>query len=325
MLSWIDGLLHNSSEKVHATGQRALKNLILHNPTDTIVLDECITKLYFTSFPEALESYLQVLSDILMSQSNVFIPYWQILSVLLCTLGHEESSIRMKSARLLRFFDESQPKQAKLQDLDISISDRTAAVYKKAQYEISQRLATRDDDDLAFNVFSESSKRYKLLQPDQQRNMVLAVLPWIKTINLQLDPNGGPTPASYMLLVNLFEITIVSTTSLHNEIQALWQALATGPHAGNVRLVLDFIIDLSLWGREQQYVEVARQIVVFLSSTPAGQRVIDFLLLQIGPETMISGKRQPMLVPAASLIKAFPYFANLPMAIRQSGNKNVSL
>lgn len=321
MFSWVDGLFHNPSEKAHAIGQRALKNMIMHNLQQPYFLDASISKLYFTSFPKALQSYLQVVSDLLMLETVVLIPYWKILSVLLCTLGHEESGIRMKSARLLRFFDEQQPKQAKLQDLDISVSDRTAAVYKKAQYEISQRLAIRDDNELAFNVFSELSEKYKYLQPDQQRNMVLAILPWIKTINLQLDPNGGPTANSYMLLVNLFEITIVSTTSLHNEIQALWQALATGPHAGNVRLVLDFIIDLSLHQRENQYVDVARQIVVFLSSTPAGQKVIDFLLLQIGPDVMVSGKRPPMSKPED--ITGFPYLANLPGAVRQSGSKQV--
>jgi len=323
MLSWVDGLFHNPSDEAQAIGQRALKNMILFNLQYPYLLYESMAKLYFVSFPKGLESYLQVVSDLLMGQPTVLVPYWRVLSVLLCTLGHEESGIRMKSARLLRFFDESQPKQAKLQDLDISISDRTAAVYKKAQYEISQRLAARDDDELAFNVFSESSKRFKFLQPDQQRNMVLAILPWIKTINLQLDPNGGPTANSYMLLVNLFEITMISTTSLHNEIQALWQALSTGPHAGNVRLVLDFIIDLSVYGREHQYVEVARQIVVFLSSTPAGQKVIEFLLLQIGPDAMVSGKRQPMVIPEN--LTGFPYLAELSATVRQRGTKQIAM
>ncbi|KAK5047402.1 Cell morphogenesis protein PAG1, partial [Cryomyces antarcticus] len=93
-----------------------------------------------------------------------------------------------------------------------------------------------------------------------------------------------------MLLVNLFEITVRCSTALHNEILALWQALATGPHAGNVQLVLDFIINLCLEKKEQNFVDYAKQIVVFLSGTPAGLKVVDFLLLQINPKAMVVEK-----------------------------------
>ena len=89
--------------------------------------------------------------------------------------------------------------------------------------------------------------------------MVAAILPWIQIIELKVDPNGGPTAQSYVLLANLFEITIKSSSALHNEVQALWQALATGPHAGNVQLVLDFIMSLCLDRREQNFVEYAKQ------------------------------------------------------------------
>jgi hypothetical protein len=127
-----------------------------------------------------------------------------------------------------------------------------------------------------------------------------------------------------MLLVNMFEITVSCGTALHNEIQALWQALATGPYGGNVQLVLDFIINLCLDKREQNYVDVSKQIVVHLSSTPAGLKVIEFLLLQITPRSMVSEKHKPTLPPpdAANL----PYLADLSAYHSlTSGNKQVSV
>jgi hypothetical protein len=42
-------------------------------------------------------------------------------------------------------------------------------------------------------------------------------------------------------------------------------ALSTGPHGGNVQLVLDFIISICLERKEQNFVEYAKQMVVFLS------------------------------------------------------------
>ena len=124
-----------------------------------------------------------------------------------------------------------------------------------------------------------------------------------------------------MLLVNLFEITVRSGNALHNEIQALWQALATGPYGGNVQLILDFIINLCLDKREQNYVDISKQIVVHLSSTPAGQKVVEFLLLQINPRSLVTEKREPAQPPADAI--NLPYLADLS-ALLPSSNKQVS-
>jgi len=270
---------------------------------------------------KSLESYFEVVVQVLTERDDFAPHFSRILSAGLYTLGNESNDLRVKSARLLRTLEERQHKSSKLQDLDVSVSDKTIAVYKLAQFEISRRLA-KQHTELAFHVFSEFSKYFTNLLPDHQRNMVAAMLPWIQTIELQLDPNGGPTANSYMLLVNLFEITIRCGTALHNEIQALWQALATGPHAGNVRLVLDFIISLCLEKREQNFVDYAKQIVVYLSSTPAGAKVIEFLLLQITPKAMVAEKREPSSIPPEAA--KFPHLANLDMVLpigTMGGNK----
>lgn len=284
-------------------------------------MERAIETLFLATTAKALESYIEVISDIFMGEEAPLIPYWLVLSALLFVLGDGESKTRMKAARLLRFFDDRQSKTAKLQDLDMSISDKTTAVYKKAQFEISQRLALQHQE-LAFYVFAEFAKHFKELHADNQRNMVLAILPWMKTVNLQLDPMGGPTAMSYVLMANLFEITIRCSSALHHEIQALWQALATGPYAGNVQLIVDFVMDLSLSRKNQNFTPYAKQIIVFLSTTPAGQRVIDFLLLQIGPSTMAQERSDfkiPLIEP-----ETLPYVADLSSAVA-GGPKQVSL
>jgi hypothetical protein len=150
--------------------------------------------------------------------------------------------------------------------------------------------------------------------------MVAAMLPWVQTIELQINADGGPTANSYMLLINLFEITVLCGNVLHNEIQALWQALATGPYAGNVQLILNFIINLCLEKREQNYVDFSKQIVVHLSSTPAGLKVLEFLLMQINPRNMVSEKREP--IPPPPWTANLPYLADLSKVL-PSSNKQV--
>lgn len=318
MLSWIDSIFENASDRTHTIGRRALTNIILHNREHPYLLDRAIEMCYLSKSAKALESYFEVVTQVLTQREDYTLPFWKVLSAGLYTLGHENSGLRVKSARLLRTLEAREQKNSKLQDLDISISDKTIAVYKLAQFETSRRLA-KQHADLAFLVFSQFSYYFKELHADHQRNMVAAMLPWIQTVELQVNPDGGPTANSYMLLVNLFEITVRCGTALHNEIQALWQALATGPYAGNVLLILNFIINLCLDKREQNYVDVSKQIVVHLSSTPAGLKVVEFLLLQINPRSMVSEKREPTPPPpdAANL----PYLADLSALLPSSGKQ----
>ena len=320
MLSWIDQIFDTISDKMHSIGRRALANLIIHNKSYPKLLEHCIDMCYMAEKPKALESYFEVASQVLIEHDDYSLAFWRILGAVLVMLGNEKSQIRMKSARLLRTMEQRQQKSSKLQDFDISISDKTTAVYKLAQFEISRRLA-KQHSELAFFIFSQFSKHYKNIPPDRQRNMVAALLPWIQSIELQLDPNGGPTAQTYMLLANLLEITTKSSSGLHNEVQALWQALATGPHGGNVQLVLDFVISLCLDRKEQSFIDYAKQIVVFLSSTPAGQKVVEFLLMQITPKNMVHPDR-PKLMEIPPDVLGLPYVADLGDAL-PIGNKQV--
>ncbi|KAI9829877.1 MAG: hypothetical protein M1819_005975 [Sarea resinae] len=320
MLSWIDNIFNTVSDRLHVIGRRALKNLIVHNKEYPYLLGRSIENCYLAETGTSLGSYAEVIGQVLSENENYPIPFWKLLGAGLFMLGNEKSEIRMRAAQLLRLLEERQQKTSKIQDLDISISDRTTAVYKLAQFEISKRLA-KQHSELAFLVFSEFTVYFKSLRPNHQRNMVAVILPWIQTMELQLDPNGGPTAQSYMLLANLFELTIRSGGVLHNEVQALWQALATGPYGGNIQVVLDFIISLCLDRREQNFVDYAKQIVVFLSSTPAGLKVVEFLLLQITPKAMVQEKRDPLAPPPEA--HSLPYLADLSLALpighKQSG------
>ena len=306
---------------MHFIGRRALENLIVYNRDYPYLLEQAIETCYSPDQLRALESYFEVVIKVLMEYESFPIAFWRILGTVLFTLGSDQSHIRMKSAKLLRTLEQRQHKDSKLQDFDISISDRTTAVYKLAQFEISRRLA-KQHSELAFFLFSQFCAHFSRIEVDSKRNMIAAILPWVQTVELQLDPSGGPTAQSYMLLTNLLEITTKWSVPLHNEVQALWQALATGPHGGNVQLVLDFVIALCLDRREQSFVDYAKQIVVYLSSTPAGQKVVEFLLLQITPRNMVQERQKAFVIPPDML--CFPYVADLGEAL-PIGNRQVSV
>lgn len=323
MLAWIEAIFNSGSDRMNITGRRALKNLVVHNQEYPYLLEHCVARCYLANVPKVLESYFAVTIEVLQGYSAYPCPFWKALGLCLYTLGNDQSEIRSKSSTVLRSLEARQQRNSKIQDFDISISDKTQAVYKLAQFEISKRLA-KQHAELAFHVFSEFTYYFKDLQPAAQRNVIAVILPWIQTIELKLDPNGGPTAHSYVLLANLLELTIRSGGALHNEVQALWQSLATGPYPGNVRLVLDFIIQLCLERREQNFVEYAKQIVVFLSTTNStpGIKVVEFLLMQITPKAMVPNEKRDAVPPPAD-INNLPYCADLnevlPVGTKQAG------
>ncbi|KAK5955796.1 Cell morphogenesis protein PAG1 [Knufia fluminis] len=322
ILSWIDSVFTSRESKLHEIGQRALKNLILHNANALIFVEHAVQCCYGVKGLVALENCFNILADVLMQQPDFPISTIKVLGAVIFTLGHESRGIRIKSARLLRFLDDKEQKSSNLQHFDISISDKTRAVYKAAQFEYSRRLA-QTHPDLAFHIFSEFCLQFRNVSPDIQRGMVAAILPWLQTLELQVLPNSNqPTDLSYMLLVNMIEITVRSGGALHNEVQALWQALATGPYGGNVQLVLDFIIDLSLERREQNFVYFAKQIVVFLSVTPAGSKIFQHFLQQLAAKNMPNERKAAsQLVPDASHL---PYVADLETLL-PTGNRQATL
>ena len=322
MLSWVNAIFESRNDKMHSIGRRALRSLILHNIDHPILMEHAVERCYRTENPKALESYFGVVAEVLMLQPGYPVAFWKILGIVVFTLGNDNRETRMKSAHLLRTLDEKHEKSSNLQDFDIRISDKTRAIYKLAQFEYSKRLA-KAHPDLAFTIFSEFSLHFKQVSTDHQRNMVAAILPWLQTLQLQVDPgSGGPTAVSYMLMANMLEITVSSSAALHNEVQALWQALATGPHAGNVQLILDFVIYLSMERKEQNFVESAKQIVVYLSTTPAGSRVLEFFLLQLTPKSMVNDKKvNENVIPDTG---GLPYVADLSFVLPM-GNKQVSI
>ncbi|RMD42726.1 hypothetical protein DV735_g2418, partial [Chaetothyriales sp. CBS 134920] len=322
MLNWIESIFCVPNDKIHAIGRQALRQLLVFNADQAVIMEHAIASCYRTEDLKALESYFDVVAEVIIQDPNYPVDFWRIIGTVIFTLGSESRGVRMKSAKLLRTVDERQERSSNLQDFDISISDKTRAVYKLAQFEYSKRLAQAHPS-LAFMIFSEFSLHYKASSTDQQRNIVASILPWMQTVELQVDPTtGGPTAESHMLLANMFEITIRSTAAMHNEVQALWQALSTGPHAGNVKLILDFIIFMCLERKEQNFVDYVKQIIVYLASTPAGARVLDFFLLQLTPKTMVNDKKTPGFpIPDTTHLS---YTANLNELL-PSGNKQSGL
>ncbi|KAL5624389.1 hypothetical protein BROUX41_004449 [Berkeleyomyces rouxiae] len=332
LVAWIETVFNSGSDRMNVIGRRALRNLISHNAEFPSLLEHCISRCYLIDNIKGLESYFTVVTEVLLEQPEYPVIGYKVLMLCLFTLGHEQVGIRTNATRVLRALDEREPsRSSNIQEFNISISDKTPMVYKSAQTEISKRLSQRHMD-IAFYVFSEFSMFYKDLPPSSQRNLVAMIIPWLQTVELLDDANGGPSAQAYMVLANLLEITIKASDSLlENEVKALWLALITGTHVSNVRVIMDFVIALCLERGEQNFVQYVKQIVAFLTASGGPEiNVVEFLVLQMTPKAMVPTEKKASVSAAATVstapppeVNMFPYCADLtevlPIGTKQAG------
>ncbi|KAF3163796.1 Cell morphoproteinsis protein PAG1 [Orbilia oligospora] len=318
---WLESIFGESSDRIHRIGRKALKNLLECNKKVPSILALAIRQCYlYKNSPKGIESYFHVVSEVLINSTDDPCDHWKSLALALFKIGDDNQKIRSKAATLLRITEQRFFGSQTTLDYEVSISDKTAAVFKKAQFELSRTLSQQHPE-AAFFIFSEFTLFFNIVDGKGQRDILAVLLPWVQMIELQQDPNGGPSPSSYMVLANLFEITVKFSGKIHNEIEGLWKALASAPYAGNVKVVLDFIIAQSLERKEQNFVNVGKQIIVFLAGTANGSKLVEALLEYLQPRLMTSPQKnqEPQGVPDASL---FPYMANLAESLPVGGKQH---
>lgn len=320
VLKWINGLFESSSDEVHEVGRRALMNLLEHNQEYPLIFMETVANGY-RDHPDsrAAKSYFVTLAKLLLANKEYPCELRQPLALGLFKTGDADPEVRnlaveLLSATELRFFGTTC-----LSEFEVSIANKTTAVFKRAMFSLSSRFAAEHPEE-TFMIFSELTKFFHVVNDIQRRDILVVLLPWIQTVELTRDVNENPTPSTAMVMNNLFEITVIFSDKIQNEVEALWVALGSGRYPANVNTVMSFIIHHSLVRRDPMFVEYARKIPVYLAATPAGSKLVDALLKYLEPKAMIPQHPEPYDLSAAQ--SQFPYVAEissmLPAAAKEA-------
>lgn len=268
---------------------------------------------------KAGQSFFTAVSEVLEEIPEAFYGHWKTLALCLFKAGDDILDVRMRAISLLRVMEQRLYQVCKAQEFEVSISDKTAAVYKRAQFDLSRSLARQHPHEAPL-IISEFTMFFNEVEQKAQRDILTVLLPWIRTVELAVDTKGDPTPASYMVMANLFEITVRFSNKIHNEVENLWVALATAPYKANVTVILEFIIRQSLERREPNFVEFCKQIVVFLAATEEGSRLVEALIGYLEPGLTAPVHRPKSIPPDQSL---FPYLADISRVVPE-GSAQVS-
>ena len=297
VLQWVDAVFNSTIDRVHRIGRRALRNILSDNLDQPTVMDETLA-MCFINPPEhkSTQSYFNVIADLIIDNENTGYKLYHIFALCQYKLGDPSLEIRQKAFKLFRVTEERFFGRSCIEAFEAGALSQTVAVYKKAQYMLVRTL-TREHFNHAMLIFSEFCSFFPQMKETQRREVITIMLPWISIMELQNELNETElSTAAYMVLVNLFEMTVKYSDKLQTEVEALWTALASAT-SQNVRTILKFFMQQSIEQRNPSFVMFARQIVVYLSRSPEGASLYELLLIAMEPRAWKWRETPASLVP----------------------------
>ncbi|KAG5513854.1 hypothetical protein PMAC_000476 [Pneumocystis sp. 'macacae'] len=274
---WTNALFSSQNGKVIDVGCKALYNLLRHNLDYSILFENTMQQCYkYHSETKSSQCYFSVLVNVLIEAP--VLPYfiYQILVLCLFKIGDRNLDMRINALRLLKYSEELFYGKSLVSEFEAAIFNNTVAIYKRGQYLLLSKYS-KEYSDLAFMIFSECLKCFYLVPENSQKDLLTILLHWIEVIELQFDVDGHLSVYSYMVLVNLLEIDVKYGDKFRNEIEELWTALVSGPHVGNIKIILDFFMLYCIERKDPKLVILVKHIIVYLNRSPLGFKVVDTL------------------------------------------------
>lgn len=326
LLAWIESTFQNVKDGIYDVAKRALRNLLETNSEDIVIFKEAIANCYRQHVTDTVaQNYFMVVAEVILNLEDYPCQVWQLLALGLYKTGDSSVEVRKMAAKLLKAIEIKFYGATCVPEYESSLLNNTPAVYKRVMFNLSSRFS-KDHPSEAFMIFSELTMFFPQVDDFSRRDILAVLLPWVQTIELQVEPivassdRFSPSPTAIMVLSNLFEITVVFSDKIQNEVEALWVALGNGLYPNNVKVVLDFIIHHSLEKRTTDFVEHARKILVYLSTTPAGAGLVDVLVSYLEPKSMVP--RTPDSLDISLAASQHPYVANLSTLLNHDNFKD---
>lgn len=303
----------------HLLFRRALESILIYNQDQPLLLDDVIEQCYAGNPKlEFTQGYFLALADIVTRVDDYPCHIHQIMSLALFKTGDAKKSIRKAAINLLRVIEERVFADSCAKEYEIGITSSLPAIYKHTQTLLSARLAV-DHPEQTYSMISEIAQRFEHISPNSQREVLIYLLPWLRKIDLSMGPQDVELSASaYMVLSNIFYITIKFGDMYVKEIAALWSQLVD--HGRNVRAIIMYLLDMGQVMRNPWFLIHAKRVFVCLGRTPAFGRVVEEVITEITPRSMVPTVKEannshthafPLLF-VADIEKALPTYSKKP-------------
>ncbi|OUM68331.1 hypothetical protein PIROE2DRAFT_39268 [Piromyces sp. E2] len=323
---WIDSIFSSPDEKFHVISKSSLKSLLIYNPEQPKLLESIIRKCY-TGLGNISQGYFTAIVQIFYSVDDYPCKLNQMLTLTLYKISDPDISIRRNAIQLLKVLESRFLNVSWVEEYESSIGlSSLPIIYKNAQLAISSRLAKLLPN-LTCEMISEITYCIELISSFDManypysdiRNMFDFLLPWVVQAQQRINTKRHPILSnSDVMLTNLFYLTIKFGNDYYAEMEQIWSNLIDmdgnpqdiqNPQMfnenlnKNISIIIDFLLSIGVRKRNPAFVLYSKMIIVYISRTYACKNLIDTLIENITPITLIPemGTNTPSTIYVADL------------------------
>lgn len=306
LICWIDSLFVAQDERVCKLGTVALKGLLENNKEnaqlykDTLMqyslhnLDTRVATLYYTAVCASL-----------LEMETFILPEDDVVSLGLSGIYNESSEVRSYSIDLLSAIETKIYKSSYTKVFKERLANDSKTVYKSTAKEISTIFAEIPSTEVRLKIFSIMCRSINYLKSELKQDILTLLVPWVHKFTLKSIEDGG----TFMILNNLFAMTVEHNNRYPMEIEQLWISLGKGNGFQNIHVALDYTLITSTSSRNPTFVKRAKDVVLYLANVPGGMGVIDSFMINLEPKHMIPETAPSKKNPAVE--DKYAYVANV--------------
>lgn len=292
LMKWIKILFSDKEKKIRDLGCQALTNLLKSNKTNRelydIVLNECfyncieldITELYYTTIIKCLlyeeEDQLLVISE----EDAVTLGLFGIVN--------KRREVRSYGIDLLSKVEKENHDSSFVKVFKERLSNDSRFMFKNTSVNISNVFAELPSNEKRLTLFSKICFVVELLNIELKGDLVALLLPWVTKIELKHSEDID----TYMTLNNMMAITAMCNDYSPTEVEQLWIALAKGNSFQNFNVIIDYILHSCLSSRNPKYVEMCRDVMMYLSTVPGGSAISERLIAEVDTKNTIPNNQE---------------------------------
>jgi len=293
------------SVSYHQKYRKAVRSLLNYKTRHDGLIDSTLRCSYVTTADvEASQAkFFEVVANVMMTPGNTHFSFEQIACLGLSNLCQPLVETRRLAFHLLEYLHSQTNGVTSLGPFESAVGSLAASVYLPAQRRISQILAA-EHSAMSGPVLNECSLRIPQVYDDSTSSQlavhphVLRFLePWISNIHLVNQSNSEIAWEGQRALYNLLSLTIRYGDLYPDQIQAIWERLATQPSSRNDTLTVKFLIEQASKRGNPTFITAARRVIACLSRTSTGRLMFRELCSLIEPESMLPMQERTPSLP----------------------------
>ncbi|WWC69609.1 uncharacterized protein I206_103552 [Kwoniella pini CBS 10737] len=299
VLRWIRGMFASSSISHHETGRRALFALIKYNWSCERLLDEVLHQSFGEGEQFSLESsFFGVVADVL-SEGHHTLPIEQVACLALSKIGHPVPAIRQRAFQLTESLYIDPSSSLLSTALFPAIGSSSPNIYRHAQKEMSQQLASIYADH-AFQFLAECTTRLSQLEAPRRQATLSILRPWVAYLDLASDTSElspEDAAAEHGALHNLVYLAVRFSDDHLEDIKSILVSFAEAgyahqqssppqTHNTNTTALMKFLFEQGGKRKSPEFVSHAQKIMACLAQSKAGDTIFEEICNFIEPNAM---------------------------------------